>query len=111
MALLRFSVFELDQSSGELTRQGARRTTPRSRSRLHDTPSELMRGFVAMPIPATRVAALNALNGHGEEALAWLEQFARNRDAEIVFALRDPAFDAIRLADCFRALDRQIHQR
>lgn len=103
-------------------------------ARLYDTPADVMRRFVAMPsregvtaflktseertrneavrgvIPATRIAVLNALNGHGEEALAWLEHSAHHRDAELVFALRDPAFDAIRLADRFRALDRQIHQ-
>ena len=103
-------------------------------ARVYGTPSEVIRRFVAMTsregvaaflktsevrtrneavrgvIPATRIAVLNALNGHDEEALAWLEQAARNRDAELVFALRDPAFDAIRLADRFRVLDRRIHQ-
>jgi DNA-binding winged helix-turn-helix (wHTH) protein/tetratricopeptide (TPR) repeat protein len=101
--------------------------------RLYGAASDQVQRFVAMPgrdavaaflrrseeltrtravrghVPPTRIAVINALNGHDDEALAWLEQSARNRNAELPLALRDPAFDALRHSDRFHAIDRQVH--
>ena len=101
-------------------------------ARLHGTPSAGLERFIARPsqdavaaflrtseertrtgavrgvISGTRIALLNVLNGHDEEAVAWLEQSARNRDAELVFALRDPALDALRAFARLRAIERQV---
>jgi DNA-binding winged helix-turn-helix (wHTH) protein/tetratricopeptide (TPR) repeat protein len=46
--------------------------------------------------PRTRLALLTVLAGHTDEALAWLEQAANDREADLIFALRDPAFDVLR---------------
>jgi DNA-binding winged helix-turn-helix (wHTH) protein/tetratricopeptide (TPR) repeat protein len=46
--------------------------------------------------PMTRLATLNALMGRTEEALAWLERAALDREADLIFGLRAPAFEALR---------------
>jgi DNA-binding winged helix-turn-helix (wHTH) protein len=50
------------------------------------------------------VATLYALGGDPDRALAWLERAARDRDPELVFALRNPAFEPLASQARFRAI-------
>jgi hypothetical protein len=50
------------------------------------------------------VATLYATAGEDESALAWLERAVRERDPEVVFGLRNPAFDGVRQRERFRRL-------
>ncbi len=55
-------------------------------------------------LPPTKVALLHALAGHGREALDWLERAAAERDPDLVYAQRDPAFDAVSTDARFAAI-------
>ena len=50
------------------------------------------------------VATLYALAGNDEAALIWLERAVEERDTEVLFGLRNPAFDEVRQRDRFRRL-------
>ncbi len=57
---------------------------------------------------ATHVAALETLRGHPDAALGWLEQAAREHDPDLVYALRDPEFGALRALARYQALDARV---
>lgn len=50
------------------------------------------------------VATLYAVAGDGDAALSWLDRAVRERDPELLFGLRNPAFDDLRQRDRFRRL-------
>ena len=50
------------------------------------------------------IATLYAIAGDDEAALTWLERAARERDTEVLFGLRNPAFDDLRQRERFRRL-------
>jgi DNA-binding winged helix-turn-helix (wHTH) protein len=49
-------------------------------------------------------ATLYAIAGDDQAALAWLERAVRERDPDVLFGLRNPAFDALREGERFRRL-------
>ena len=53
---------------------------------------------------ATLVAALHALGGDDALAMEWLARAARDRDPDLVYALRDPLYDRLRATPPFRAV-------
>ena len=51
-----------------------------------------------------RLARISALLGNDNEALAWLERARADRDPELLFVLRNPEFQRIRLTPRFRSV-------
>jgi len=49
-------------------------------------------------------ATLYAIAGDDEAALTWMERAAAERDPEVLFSLRNPAFDRVRLHERFRRI-------
>ena len=60
--------------------------------------------------PPTRMALVATLGGHTDEALAWLERSVTERDIDLVYALRHPAFDTLRQYPRFQAVERQVRR-
>jgi DNA-binding winged helix-turn-helix (wHTH) protein/tetratricopeptide (TPR) repeat protein len=52
----------------------------------------------------SKAALLSVLAGRNDEALAWLERAAADRESDFAFALRDPAFDVLRGLPRFQTL-------
>lgn len=61
-------------------------------------------------VPPTRVAALHAMLGDADAAMAALEQAAREKDPDLVYVLRDPEFDILRALPRFLALDARVRR-
>jgi len=50
------------------------------------------------------VATRYPISGNDQAALTWLERAVEERDTDVVFGLRNPAFDDVRQRDRFRRL-------
>jgi hypothetical protein len=50
------------------------------------------------------IATLYALSGNDTSALSWLERAIAERDPDVLYALRNPAFDGLRTHDRFRRI-------
>jgi hypothetical protein len=81
--------------------------------RFYATSADMMRdaGADAGRVPPTRVATVYAALRQDDQALAWLERAAAEHDADLVFDLRDPDFDAIRSEPRFRAVEERVGSR